>query len=91
LKFEPKMYVLFVIDIGYTTLSVYIYKCTREPNRALASVLWGSPHSWERDSMLENLILLVMNLVGIFPATGSGKKQVLGKQIQIKHIYFLFD
>jgi hypothetical protein len=35
LKFEPKVYVLLVIDIGYTTLSVYIYKCTREPNRAL--------------------------------------------------------
>jgi hypothetical protein len=34
LKFEPKVYVLLVIDMGYTTLSVYTYECTREPNRA---------------------------------------------------------
>jgi hypothetical protein len=28
------VYVLLVIDMGYTTLSVYTYECTREPNRA---------------------------------------------------------
>jgi hypothetical protein len=39
LKFEPKVYVLLVIDMGYTTLSVYTYKCTREPNRALNNTL----------------------------------------------------